>query len=79
MADIIYKSNNCPGCITLENALANSPIPGVYILNIDSDPQARLNFNATGSRAVPTGVINNQVFIGAHAITQALRMKYGRP
>jgi glutaredoxin len=79
MSDVIYKTNSCPGCVFLENALAAKPIAGVRILNIDTDPQARKYFNLTRSTAVPTAVIDGQVVVGAHTILQALRAKYGAP
>jgi len=75
--DVIYKSTNCPGCIVVENALRNSQLP-VALANIDNDPNARRAFDATGSRAVPTAIIDGRVSIGAPAILNALRAKYGR-
>lgn len=77
MNDVIYKSSNCPGCIVVENALRANPLP-VRMLNIDTDPMARQYFQMTGSKAVPTAVIDGRVSIGAPAILAALRAKYGR-
>ncbi len=79
MADVIYKSNSCAGCITVENALRNNPIAGLRMLNIDQDPTARQYFQLTGARGVPTAVIDGQPITGAFEILNALRRKYGKP
>ena len=79
MADVLYKSNSCAGCMVVENALASKPIPELRIMNIDTDPTARQYFMLTGSRCVPTAVIDGQPVTGASLIINALRRKYGRP
>lgn len=77
MNDVIFKSNTCPSCITLENMLRANPLP-IGVANIDTDPNARRLFDTTGSRAVPTAIVNGRVHIGLPNIVAALRAKYGR-
>lgn len=79
MSDVVYVSNTCSGCIPVKNALARSPIAGVVVRNIDTDPSARAAFNQTGTRVVPTAVVAGQVCMGAAQILGALRARYGRP
>lgn len=77
MNDTIFKSNTCPSCIVVENAIRNSRLP-IAIANIDTSADARTQFDRLGSRAVPTAVIDGRVYIGAPIILSALRSKYGR-
>lgn len=76
--DIIFKSQTCPGCIVVENALRATPLPVQQVYIDGGDPRVRQAFDATGSRAVPTAIIDGRVSIGAPAILNALRAKYGR-
>ena len=77
MQDLVFKSNNCPACVTLENMLRANPVP-IAVVNIDNDPNARRLFDTTGSRSVPTAIVNGRVYIGLQSIVSAIRAKYGR-
>lgn len=80
MNDTIFKSNTCPNCGIIESALARSPIPGIDILNIDTDQQARAYLvSYLGVTSVPAAVIDERIIVGASMIMRMLKAKYGRP
>lgn len=79
MSDVVFVSDACPSCHVVTSALAARPVAGVTVANIDRDPAGRLAFESAGTRAVPTAVIGGRPVVGAYAILQALRAKYGAP
>jgi glutaredoxin len=73
----IYVTNHCPACDFLKSQLTPTHLANVRFINIDTQPEFRHYFDATGSRSAPTAVIQGRAYIGAPSILAAIRSTLG--
>jgi glutaredoxin len=71
MYPTIYVSDTCPSCGNLKQVLQARRVPYIE-KNVSQDQRAYLELLATGSRSIPTMVVNGHTVIGSPEIQRAL-------